>query len=159
MIVIADSSALVALSICRCLPMLEQLFGTVFVPEAVFQEIVISGKPEAENLRVWLQHRVQRVDLTQCNIIKPNGLGRGELEAIALYRAQSANLLLIDDARAKNVAYLNGLEVMGSIGVLLLAKRKGFISQVKPLLELLEVSNIHLSSSVIQKALMLAQEV
>ncbi len=66
MIVIADSSALVALSICRCLPMLEQLFGTVFVPEAVFQEIVISGKPEAENLRVWLQHRVQRVDLTQC---------------------------------------------------------------------------------------------
>ncbi len=35
MIVIADSSALVALSVCQCLPVLEQLFGKVKVPEAV----------------------------------------------------------------------------------------------------------------------------
>ncbi len=41
MIVIADSSALVALSACQCLPVLEQLFGEVKVPEAVFGEVCV----------------------------------------------------------------------------------------------------------------------
>jgi predicted nucleic acid-binding protein len=85
-------------------------------------------------------------------------LGRGELEAIALYFAESADLLLIDDARAKKVAYLNGLEIMGSIGILVLAKQQGLISQIEPLLEILAASDIYLSNAVIQKALELAGE-
>jgi len=44
----------------------------------------------------------------------------------------SADLLLIDDSRAKKVAYLNNLEVMGSLDVLLLAKKKGLIARIKP---------------------------
>ncbi len=54
MIVIADSSALIALSICNCLPILEPLFGEIQVPTAVFKEVCIPGKPEAEILRTWL---------------------------------------------------------------------------------------------------------
>ncbi len=48
-------------------------------------------------------------------------LGAGKQEAIALYMELSADLLIIDDARAKKSAYANGLEVMGSVSVLLLA--------------------------------------
>ena len=46
MIVIADSSALVALSICHALPLLEILFEKVYVPEAVYKEVCIKGKSE-----------------------------------------------------------------------------------------------------------------
>jgi predicted nucleic acid-binding protein len=81
-----------------------------------------------------------------------------ELEAIALYLKTSADLLLIDDAYAKKVAVKNGLEVMGSIGVLLLAKQKGLISTIKPLITMLVNSEIHLGNNVIQKALYLAKE-
>ncbi|KOR32157.1 hypothetical protein TI05_09025 [Achromatium sp. WMS3] len=58
MIVIEDSSALIALSICNCLPILEPLFGEIQVPIAVFKEVCIPGKPEAEILRTWLGSRV-----------------------------------------------------------------------------------------------------
>ena len=85
-------------------------------------------------------------------------LGTGEQEAIALYMDLSADLLIIDDARAKKVAYANGLEVMGSIGILLLAKQRGQIDKIRPMLNLLAVSDIHLGSSIIEKALKLAGE-
>ena len=45
--------------------------------------------------------------------------------------------LLIDDVKAKKIAYLNGLEVMGRVGILLMAKQHGLISEISPLLKLL----------------------
>lgn len=85
-------------------------------------------------------------------------LGAGEQEAIALYMELSADLLIIDDARAKKTAYANGLEVMGSVGVLLLAKQQGLINKIRPMLSLLAVSDIHLGADIIEKALKLAGE-
>ena len=158
MIVIADSSALVALSMCQCLPVLEQLFNEIKVPEAVFKEVCILEKPEAATLESWLKYRVCTVSLSKYNLVRADNLGQGEREAIALYLAESAELLIIDDARAKRIAYLNGLEVMGSMGVLLLAKRKGLIKHIRSLLEILENTDIHLSHAVVQKVLNLANE-
>ena len=158
MIVIADSSALVALSICQTLPMIEPLLGEVFVPESVYQEVTIKNKPEAEALKDYLQSKVKKVNLNVYPIKNTVNLGSGELEAIALYIDLSADLLIIDDARAKKAAYANGLEVMGSIGVLLLAKERKLIKAIKPLLVLLNASDIYLSSRIIEKALELAGE-
>ncbi len=158
MIVIADSSALVALSICQVLSQIETLFGSLYVPDSVYKEVTIKGKPEADALKKFLETRVKSVKLEEYTIRNTANLGSGELEAIALYINLSADLLIIDDAKAKKVAYANGLEVMGSIGILLLAKEQGLIEEVKPLLNLLLMSNIHISSSVIEKALELAGE-
>jgi predicted nucleic acid-binding protein len=46
MILIADSSALVALSVCDSLDLLDALFGEVKVPQAVFDEVSVNHKPE-----------------------------------------------------------------------------------------------------------------
>ena len=129
MIVIADSSALVALSVCQVLPLLETLFKQVYVPEAVYKEVTYKGKPEAKLLKDYLQTRIKSVHIEDHPIKNTSSLGAGELEAIALYMGISADLLIIDDARAKKVAYANGLEVMGSIGVLLFAKENGLIKK------------------------------
>jgi len=91
-------------------------------------------------------------------IEKSNGLGKGELAAISLYKQLSADLLLIDDARAKKVAYLNNLEVMGSLGVLLLAKKKGLIVAIKPPLTLLRCSDIFVSAHLLEQMLVMAGE-
>lgn len=158
MIVIADSSALVALSICETLPLLEPLLGQICVPQSVYNEVCIQGKPESEALKKYLQGRVKTVHQDDYFISNTANLGSGEIEAIALYMNLSADLLVIDDARAKRAAYANGLEVMGSIGILLLAKEQGLIKKIKPMLDLLNTSDIRLSSNVIEKALELANE-
>ena len=158
MIVIADSSALVALSICQALPLLEILFKKIYVPEAVYKEISIEGKSEAEALTDYLSSRIKLVQTDKIQVMNTANLGSGEQEAIALYMELSADLLIIDDARAKKVAYANGLEVMGSVGVLLLAKQRGLINKIRPMLSLLAVSDIHLGSRIIEKALQLADE-
>ena len=47
---------------------------------------------------------------------------------------------------------------MGSIGVLLLAKQQGLINKIRPMLNLLAISDIHLGASIIEKSLKLAGE-
>ncbi|CAN2042013.1 hypothetical protein GMMP15_660056 [Candidatus Magnetomoraceae bacterium gMMP-15] len=65
MLIIADSSALVALALCKGLEWLDQLFDEVKVPKAVFKEVVIAGKSETNTLRKYLTGKTASVDLTK----------------------------------------------------------------------------------------------
>ena len=158
MIVIADSSALVAVSTYRGLDLLETLFGTVLVPTAVYDEVCAQGKPQADALKAYLVGKVQKIDMSRCKLQKTSGLGNGELEAMALYKATSANLMLVDDLRAKKSAYTNGLETMGSLGLLLLAKEEGLIADITSSVRLLQNSNAYLNPLLIEQVLQRAGE-
>lgn len=83
MLVVADSSALVALAVCDALPLLDRLFEKVRVPPAVLRECTVRGKPAADVLEAYLQNKVVEVDLNTFAIAALD-LGRGELEAMAL---------------------------------------------------------------------------
>jgi predicted nucleic acid-binding protein len=157
MLIIADSSALVALAICNGLGLLDQLFEEIKVPQTVFHEVVVAGKPAAEILRQYLTGKTVKVDLVNV-VITSSGLGQGEIEAMALYKTLQADYLLIDDKRARKVARLNHISITGSQGILLLAKHKGLISEVKPFLDRLSVSEIRIDERLIQKTLQLANE-
>ena len=63
MILVADASALIALSACDSLHLLEALFGNVIVPEAVFFEVAGTNKPQSERLRNYLQGKVRAVNM------------------------------------------------------------------------------------------------
>lgn len=63
MILVADCSALIALSICDSLELLEQLFSSVVVPEAVYLEATQPNKKEAQRLEKYLQDKVRKVDM------------------------------------------------------------------------------------------------
>lgn len=157
MLVVADTSALLALAACDGLALLESVFGDIRVPPAVLSECTIPGKAHAEDLRDFLQDRVVTVDLARFIIAAP-GLGKGELEAMALYRHLNADRLLLDDGRARRIARFNGIHVVGSIGVILLAKEQGFVPHVAPLLHLVQSAGIRLSEPLVAEALRLAGE-
>ena len=157
MLIIADSSALIALAACHCLELLDSLFTEVLVPEAVFNELVIEGKTVAEKLSLYLRDKVRHIDHTLV-IINTSGLGSGELEAMALYKQLNADYLLVDDKRARKVAKLNHINVIGSQGILLLAKKQGLIAEVKPFLNKLSLSEIYIHERLIAKTLRLANE-
>lgn len=91
-------------------------------------------------------------------VITGAGLGRGEIEAMALYKSARADCLLIDDNRARKVARLNQINITGSQGILLLAKHHGLIAQVRPYLKRLQSTDIRISERLIERTLALARE-
>lgn len=157
MIVVADSSALIALAICSALDILLDVYDEVYIPSAVYQEISQPDKPQSQVLSQFFSDRVLEIDKSQL-VVAVGGLGKGELQAMALYRQLNAHSLLIDDRRARRVAEANGIKCIGALGLLLLAKHNGHISEVAPYLKRLHNSSLYYSIALLQKVLHLASE-
>jgi predicted nucleic acid-binding protein len=66
--------------------------------------------------------------------------------------------LLVDDDRARKIARLNEIEVVGSLGVLLRAKEAGLVSAVRPLLATIQGAGVHYSELLVHEVLRLAGE-
>lgn len=157
MLVIADSSALIALTTCQALPLLSEIFDEVRVPRAVFDEVTVTGRPQAKLLAEFLADRVIEVDTARF-VLAAGGLGQGEIEAMALYKASSADYLLIDDRRARTIAEANGIRCIGALGTLLMAKEQKRIDQVSSYVQALRESPLHYSEELLAKILQLAGE-
>ena len=152
--IIGDSSALIALSVVDKLELLEKLYENLYVPQAVYDEVTQVGRPQSDKLRAFLQSRVKVVNLNLTKL----GLGLGELEAITLYKELDADVLQIDDNRAKKYAVLNDVKVIGSLGVLIKAKEHGYIEKIKPLLEAIMKSEVYISAKLVSRVLDICDE-
>lgn len=157
MLIIADSSALVALATCEALDVLIELYDEIKVPQAVYDEVVEPGKSQASVLENYLESRVEKVDASRF-VFTAGELGQGEIEAMALYKQLSADKLLIDDRRARAIAEHNNIQCIGALGILLLAKHKGVIQQIEPHIGKLRNSSIHYGEPLLGKVLQLAGE-
>lgn len=157
MLIIADSSALIALATCDGLNVILQVYDDIKVPEAVYAEIVAPEKPQSDALGIFLSNRVVKVDTTRW-VLAAGGLGRGEIEAMALYKELAADALLIDDHRARIIAEHNQINCIGALGLLLVAKQNGIISEVAPYIQKLRQSAIHYGDALLDRVLKLAGE-
>ena len=157
MILIADSSALVALSVCDSLDLLDALFGEVKVPQAVFDEVSANHKPESAVLERYLQGKIESVD-TEKYVYLDAYADAGETEAMLLYKQMSADWLLIDDKRGRKIAAVNHINTIGSLGVLLSAKKRGLISAVKPKIDQIAESDVYIGQTLRQIVLDMAGE-
>lgn len=158
MILVADASALIALATCDSLSLLEVIFGNVLVPEAVFSEVTAVDKPQSARLRSYLHGKVRAVDM-QRYVYLDAFADVGEIQAMLLYKEVAADYLLIDDRRGRKVAKINQIKTVGSLGVLLQAKRIGLIPRVAPLVEQIAASSVFMSENLIQAVLELASEI
>jgi uncharacterized protein len=122
------------------LDLLRQLYTSVFIPVAVYNEMVavdrlVPGAVEVQTLS-WIQTQVVAnaqsvIDLQTSH----DDIDLGEAEAIILSLELKADLLLMDERLGRALAANYGLSVTGLLGVLLQAKRNGFIPAVKPLMD------------------------
>ena len=125
--IVSNSSPLIALTQIRHLDLLERLFTTVLVPTAVTREAVSVVLP------VWIVERSLSQPIGS-RILRAS-LGPGESEAISLALEVGAQWVILDDRPARRLAEVLGLPVIGTLGVLLASKRRGFLSAVRPCLD------------------------
>jgi predicted nucleic acid-binding protein len=134
-IIVSDTSPINNLVAINHLHLLNQLYGTVFIPEAVYRELTDPNFPVAGAAEVqtfdWIQTRA--VSDRTLVVALSNELDIGEAEAIALVAEIQADQVLIDERRGRLVANRLNFRYTGILGILVEAKSKGLIAEVRPL--------------------------
>jgi hypothetical protein len=128
MIAVSNSTPLIALARIQRLELLHDFFQEIYIPEEVYDEVVRRGKdlPGAAEVEASSFIKVENVDNRVAVDALSISLDRGEAEAIVLAEEKKA-LLIIDDGDGRRTAELLGLKITGTIGILLLASREGFL--------------------------------
>ena len=145
--IIADSTCLIALERIGQIEILPALFESVLIPPAVAQEFGISLP--------WL--KVERLSDQVLVAVLKMMIDDGEAEAIALSQEQKCRIIL-DDRQARRVGQDMGLRVIGTAGILILAKQRGILSTIKPVLQNLDDTGFYISATLKAEALFLAKE-
>lgn len=160
MIVVTDSTILIGLAKLGKLTLLKETFSNVSIPEEVFKEVVERGgnRPGSEFIKEspWIETKSVK-DKTQVNFLM-GSLERGEAEVLVLARELEADLILLDEEKARKSAIIAGFNVMGLLGLFNLAKNIGLIHEVRPLINDLMTKKFRISDKVIEEALRKAGE-
>ena len=159
MIVVSDSTPLITLMKAMRLDVLHDLFGEVIIPEAVYQELTANDNfpdeakliSDSDFIRVVSIRDRKTVSVLQ----RATGLDLGESEAIVYADDIHADILLIDEVSGRRVAMDMGLDIMGSIGVLVSAFKKGYISteEADESFQKIRDANRHISEKLLDDAL------
>jgi predicted nucleic acid-binding protein len=159
MIVVSDTSPILSLALIGRLELLHDLYGTITIPEAVRSEIIATRQSGAQEVGVadWLSIRPIELDVVLKLLLRE--VDRGEAEAIGLALQLDADVLLIDERKARHLAAYLELGVVGLLDVLQVAKQHRLIPSVKPVLDdLITRAQFRVSHKLYQRTLFTAGE-
>ena len=157
--VIVNSTPIIALSKVGRLGLLQQMYGEIIIPYAVYQEVTEKNDAAVRAIKdnaSWM-HIVRIYDQADRKMYKAR-LHEGEVEVMILAQEIHADLVIIDDLAARKTAEYLDLTLTGTIGILVKAKRLGLISEVMPIIKEMESHNIYFSESLISRIRKLANE-
>lgn len=142
------------------LSLLEKVYRRVLVPFEVCQEIGMGGTTafgvtEFSNSK-FLEK--QSKPLVIVEFLK-NSLDLGEASVIQLALNEKIHTVCIDEAVGRRVARLNGLDLTGSIGVLIRARKNGLDFSMREAINRMQSNGIYLSQKVIAFALQQSNEI
>lgn len=150
-IAVSNSSPLILLAKIQCLDLLMELFDIVYIPQAVYDEVVIKGKQNnqadafiVEQLIEMKKIQIRKFDKNLVRIpnIAINTLHPGELEAISLALSIKEGIILLDDQEARNIARGLKLKVKGTLGILINLKERGNFTSAEAISHLELLNNL-----------------
>ena len=150
--IVSNFSPLIALARIQRLDLVPAVLQSILIPPAVAREI----EPSIPVVPAWVSVKVlssQRAPLTS-----RGRLGDGEREAIALAMEIGADAVLIDERAGRRVAEEAGLRVIGTLGLLLEAKRAGHVTTIRGELDKLLETSFFLSPQLYDQLLRMAGE-
>jgi predicted nucleic acid-binding protein len=147
--IVSDTSCFIILANIGELDLLQKAFGEIITTKEVLQEF-------GEDLPNWVLVK-SATDKYRQRILETQ-VDRGEASAIALALEYSESMIILDDYKARKVAENLGLEITGTIGVIIIAKKRGVINSIKPYLEKIRATNFRISEEIERQALKDAEE-
>jgi len=150
-VIISDASPLIVLLKTNKLSILKELFQKIIIPEAVHKEITAKEHEKTIFNKIeWIETRkIRNTDLTT---LLEKLIDRGEAEAIVLAKELKATLL-IDDAKARKHAKLLNINIIGTLGLLKIAKNRGLIPSVKKTIDDMLAEGYYIEDKLVQKIL------
>jgi predicted nucleic acid-binding protein len=156
--IVCNTTPIISLLKIGKLSILKDLYGEIYVPQEVFNEMEV-GKDKQYYTDL---SKIDWINITQIKDEKSLSyfldLDKGEAETIILATEIEADLTIVDETLGRYHARHAELKITGTLGVLLKAKKSGYIKKIKPLLNGLKDKGIWLSNNLIEKILILAGE-
>ena len=149
-----DASPLILLGKIDRIGLLGALADELVVPQAVAQEVRAKpgGAPALDQIGLRPGARIAS-EVAVTPELRAWDLGRGELQVLAHTALVPGSRAVLDDLAARRCAQALGLPVIGTLGVVLRARRKGLIEAARPVIDHLRRVGLHASDELIERVL------
>ena len=128
MIVVSDTSPICYLLLIDQIMILQKLYDVVVIPQAVADELNASESPSV--VRNWIANPPNWLQIEIVSASSRSGLEKldsGEQEAILLAEQIEAELIILDDKAARQIASERGLRIIGLLGIIKDAAQLGLL--------------------------------
>ena len=152
MIALSDSGPLIALSKINYLHILSEFFEEIIIPQAVWIEVVEKGKErpgskEVQDANWIIVNKVKNILGTEA---LKHEIGIGESETIILAKELNADIVLIDDRIAREIAKSMGLNVVGTLMIIYEAINRKIINEdFREIIKVMRKNNIWISDEIL----------
>ena len=161
MIIVTNTTPLIGLAMLGRFELLQQLFGEIYIAQAVYDEAVVGGREiggaKYEILSASWIHTIKVKDRLAVEVLLDE-LDLGESETIVLAHEIHADWVLMDEKKGRRKLDQLGLRKIGTVGILLKATEVGLISIIRSELEKLRSKGFSLSNGLIKAVLKRAGE-
>jgi len=150
-LIVSDASPLIVLLKTNNITILKDLFQQITIPQAVYKEI--SAKEQEKSLfdKIdWI--KIRKIKNTDMTSFIEKLLDKGETEAIIIAKELQTKLL-IDDAKARKYAKMLDIEVIGTLGLLKMAKTHGIIISVREVISKMLDEGYYINGKLIKSLL------
>lgn len=154
-IVIADAGPLLALAKLDKLSLLDQLFGVILVPAAVYDECLAKSGLDSQRIQQAVEKQQLKIILedldTTVNLKLSRSLGAGEQAALKLALQQKTSLLILDDQLARKQAAKLGLAFIGIVRLLVIAEQYNLLASAEQAVENLQQAGYRVSVEILKR--------
>jgi len=154
---VADSSPLVILTKLGYFDLLNQLFPLLYISAEVHDEVVIAGAglPGASEVSKaeWIEVKVLQNPAGLHSAQRKYGLGPGEMSTILLAKELNANPVLLDDYSARKLAKAEGLEILGTVGLLEAFYLRRYLTDLRSAFQQLLMHNVYIDRRLLDRRL------
>ena len=157
MTVVSDSSPHIVLTKLGCFGFLNRVFPRLYISPEVHYEVVTAGAglPGASEVSKaeWIQVKVVQNPPGLYSAQRKYGLGPGEMSTILLAKDLGANPVLFDDYRARKLAKAEGLEILGSVGLLETFYVRRYLTDLRSAFRQLLTHNVYIDQRLLDRRL------
>ena len=151
--VVMNASPIILLNKINRLDLLNRLFDSVLIPEAVVQEINAVIALDEPTILSKISYECIKVTNRAAVISMLGRLHLGEVEVMVGALEQGVKTVVLDDFLARNKAKQLGLYVTGTLGIIIKAKNSNLITDIAFEIEALKTAGIYISDDIIHQIL------